>query len=182
MVVTFEYKYGKFITIIDHLNNYVQIQAGILLRWFKTGNIHDVNLACLNPYIPANAEEIVRECLFGPCTCNLAPDEQLVEAFKYTGVRIDEHTNWQECLALQVVRYYVSCQPEPPIMSIYNKETVQNALLLASLGYKKLLTHLITAVEQSDEVFLELYDVLDSSHSSRNVLATLLFARDIYKH
>ena len=173
MAATFEYTGHRAVIIHYGDGRHNRFLISSMIEWCKTGKIHSIYAACDDqciPLPPANVEEKLLEVLFNPCSCGIVSDD--LEQCETMGIRTHSHSNWIECLALQVLRFGMT-----------NKQRVNtNALLLATLGYPKFLTYVLQDTTMETEKILKvLYE--DSTYSYKYQgeisIATLIAARAV---
>ena len=161
-------------------NFIAEIRVTTLLKWFRAGDVQDDYATCrLGVHIDA-AREIIKEIMFGSCTCaaalairTLSDDD--VALITRMGGHIDDHTNWLDCIALRILldqrKNIKTCKTLK-----YNGDIVGSAILLAALGYRNLIDHVI----YSSTTLEDLYEhYMLTAHNDVDKANALSIARDI---
>ena len=122
MAISFEYL-GPNEVIIYHQGDEITVPISTLIEWFRTGR---VDMAT------TRFAEVIHQLLSGPCTCSPASVYHVE-----MGVSADKHSDWKECLAWQILEH-----GQRRVEELFTS-AVEDALLLATLGYKEFLVHLM---------------------------------------
>ena len=168
MAITFRYEYYGSI-IIHHGQDYLEIAVTDMIDYFRAGTVDDNIIAkTTRPLLlDIDTKETLQQLLFGPCTCEDSSYRELI----HMGVPTRKHSNWLECLALQILIHGWNTSERGERGSF--PFVLRDALLLASLGYRDFLNRVSNRDETPEEKFRELYKYQSAHmHDDTNIVTT----------